>query len=161
MREINKLKKQLYDERNKNQILTNENNNLKNIINNLKKENEKIKQLEYELNKKNIEIQNIQNINNRNNEYTLTSFKPGEKIMVVNFATMGSQDIGHYALACKNTDLFVRLEERLYKDYPKYKNYETFFEINTKRIKRFKTLDENKIKNNDIITIFIIEENQN
>ena len=77
--------------------------------------------------------------------------------MTVNFVTMGIQDIGHYSLACKNTDLFVRLEERLYQDYPQFKNYETYFEVKTKRIRRFKTLEENKIDNNDIINIFISE----
>ena len=70
---------------------------------------------------------------------------------------MGNQDIGHYAVICKNTDLFVRLEEKLYNEYPQFKNYETYFEVKTKRIKRFKTLDENKIKNGDIINIFIVE----
>ena len=70
---------------------------------------------------------------------------------------MGNQDIGHYAVVCKNTDLFVRLEEKLYNEYPQFKNYETYFEVKTKRIKRFKTLDENKIKNGDVINVFIVE----
>ena len=61
-------------------------------------------------------------------------------------------------LPCKNIDLFVRLEEKLYNDYPNFKNYETYFEVDTRRIKRFKTIDENKIKGNDIISLFIIEE---
>ena len=73
--------------------------------------------------------------------------------------TMGNQDIQNYAMTCKNTDLFVTLEEKLYNDYPKYKNYDTFFQVNTRRIKRFKTIEENNIKCNDIISIFIIDEN--
>ena len=76
--------------------------------------------------------------------------------MGVNFVSMGTNDIGHYNLVCKNTELFVRLEERLYEDFPKFKDYETFFEVRTKRIKRFKTLDENNIKSKDIINIFIV-----
>ena len=70
---------------------------------------------------------------------------------------MGSNDIGHYNLVGKSRDLFVRLEERLYEDFPQFKDYETFFEVNTRRIKRFKTLDENNIRGNDIINIFISE----
>ena len=85
----------------------------------------------------------------------ITSIKPGEVVISVNFVSMGNQDIGHYSLPCKNTDLFVRLEERLYNEYPQFKNYETYFEVRTKRIKRFKTLDENKIKNGDVINVFI------
>ena len=78
--------------------------------------------------------------------------------MAVNFVSMGIQEVGHYSIACKNTDLFVRLEERLYQDFPDFKNYETYFEVNTRRIKRFKTIEENNIKNNDIINVFRIEE---
>ena len=118
----------------------------------------KIKKLENELNKKNNEIQQllIKNNNTRDN-YEITSIKPGEKIMALNFVSMGNQDIGHYNLVCKNVDLFIRLEERLYEDFPQFKEYETYFEVNGKRIKRFKTLEQNNIKTNDIINIFTID----
>ena len=53
--------------------------------------------------------------------------------------------------------IIVRLEERLYEDFPQFKNYETFFEVNTRRIKRFKTLDENNIKSKDLINIFTVD----
>ena len=72
--------------------------------------------------------------------------------------SMGSQDIQNYTMPCKNTDLFVRLEEKLYNDFPKYKNYETYFEVKGRRIKRFKTIEENNIRGNDIISLFFIEE---
>ena len=100
------------------------------------------------------------NLNNNqiiNNNY-ISSLKPGEKILAVNFVSMGFQDIGHYCLPCKNTDLFVKLEEKLNKDYPQLKDKETYFLVNGRRIKRFKTLDENKIKSNDIINLFLIED---
>ena len=70
---------------------------------------------------------------------------------------MGTQDIMNYNLVCKNTDLFVKLEERLYNDFPQFKECETYFEVKTNRIKRFKTLEENKIESNDIINMFIVE----
>ena len=119
---------------------------------------DKIKLLENKLNKKNNEIQQllIKNNNTRDN-YEITSIKPGEKIMALNFVSMGNQDIGHYNLVCKNVDLFIRLEERLYEDFPQFKEYETYFEVNGKRIKRFKTLEQNNIKTNDIINIFTID----
>ena len=71
--------------------------------------------------------------------------------------TQGSQDIANYSMACKNTDLFVRLEERLYNDFPKYRNFDNYFMINKRRILRFKTLEENNIKHNNIISLFVIE----
>ena len=158
--EIKELKRELNNEKNKNTILKNENATLQNKINNLYNENaslkDKIKLLENFLASKNIEQQKLLSDTILNNK--ITSIKPGEEIISVNFVSMGNNDIGHYSLICKNTDLFVKLEERLYEDFPEFKNYETYFEVKTKRIKRFKTIDENKIKSNDIINVFRVEE---
>ena len=118
----------------------------------------KIKKLENELNKKNKEIQQLLEKNkNIKVKFKISSINPGEEIIGLNFVSMGNQDIGHYNLVCKNVDLFVRLEERLYEDFPQFKEYETYFEVNGKRIKRFKTLEQNNIKTNDIINIFTID----
>ena len=162
--EITKLKRLLNEEKNKNinlikeiEILKNKNIILNNDNNSLK---EQIKILENNLKAKKNELQNLLSKNNNNNiiNYKITSINPGEEILAINFVSNGVQDIGHYNLICKNTDLFVRLEERLYQDFPDFKNYETYFEVNTRRIKRFKTIEENNIKNNDIINVFRIEE---
>ena len=119
---------------------------------------EKNKELEKLLEEKNKEINDyIFKLSNSSNNEQLISVKTGDKIIAVLFMTQGSQDIFNYTMACKTSDLFVRLEERLYHDFPKYRNYETFFMVNTRRIFRFKTLEENKIKNNDIISLFINE----
>jgi len=80
-----------------------------------------------------------------------------EKIISVLFMAQGNQDIINYSMACKTTDLFSSLEERLYQDYPNYRNIEKIFMVNTNRISRNKTLEENNIKNNDIINIFPID----
>ena len=153
--QINELKRQLNEEKNKNQILFNENLQLKQKINNLNVNitnyTNQIMLLQNEL------LKYKNNFTNTPINYSITSIKPGEKIMAINFVSMGIQEIGHYALACKNTDLFVRLEEQLNNDFPQLKNHETYFMVNAKRIKRFKTLDENKIKNKDIINIFIMD----
>lgn len=116
--------------------------------------------LRFELQKMNVYKEKYQKLkkNNEQKEYLITSIHPGEKIIAVNFVSMGVQDIGHYNLICKNNDLFIKLEERLYKDFPDFKKYNTFFKVNNKIIKRFKTMDENNIKNNDVISIFIMEE---
>ena len=128
-------------------------------INNIQDLKDKIKSLEKELNKKNEEIQQLlsQNNNNQGN-YEITSINLGEEIMCINFVSMSNQDINNYGLVCKNTDLFIRAEERLYEDFPQFKKYETYFEANGKRIKRFQTLSENNIKDKNVINLFIIEE---
>ena len=163
--QINELKEQLTKEKNKNSILMNENAKLNEMINNMNSNqlflNNKISFLENELNKKNMEIQNylnnMNNINNYNINDLVTSINPGEKIITVNFVSNGFQDILNYSIPCKNTSLFIRLEEKLNNDFPQLKNHETFFVVNARRIKRFQTLEENQIKSNDVISIFTID----
>ena len=153
---IKELERQLDEEKNKNKKLIEENTKLKNLINDLKNHNDdylkKIKVLENE-------ILNFKSNNNLDNQTDniINILKPGEKIMAINFVSIGFQDIVNYAIPCKNTDLFVRLEEKLNKDFPQLKEQEIYFKVNTRRIKRFKTLDENKIKSNDIINVFVID----
>ena len=164
---INDLKRQLNEEKIKNQNLINENNNLKNNINIL---NNNINNLNIQINNYMNQIQLLQNqINNYNNyQFNLnnnqfnnyingSSVRPGDKIFSVNFVSMGFQDIINYSLVCKNTDIFVKLEEKLNNDYPQLKDKETYFIVNGNRIKRFKTLDENNIKSNDVINLFLID----
>ena len=81
-----------------------------------------------------------------------------DKIISVLFVTQGNQDIFNYSMACRTTDLFSSLEERLYQDFPKYRNIEKIFMVQAKRIFRDKTLEENNIRNNDIISLFPVEE---
>ena len=107
---------------------------------------------------KNIEIQKYKTGYYIKPDDSIQSIHSGEKIIGVNFVSMGNQDIGHYNIVCKNTDIFIRLEEKLYNDFPQFKDYETYFTIKTKRIKRFKTLDENNIQNNDVVSVFTIDE---
>ena len=113
--------------------------------------------LENDLVQKESELQKLLSQKNKD-YYDISSLNSDDKIIAVNFLSMGISDIGYYNLICKNNDLFVRLEERLYNDFPQFKNYETYFEVKGKRIKRFQTLEQNNIKTNDIINIFIIED---
>ena len=138
---INEFNRKLNELKNENKLLIDKNNDLQNINNEYKS---KIKKLESEKDKKNDKKQ-------------LNSFKNSDKIMSVNFVSIGIMDIVHYSLVCKDTDLFVRLEERLYEDFPQFKNYDNYFEVNGKRILRFKTLAENGIENNNIINVFAID----
>ena len=104
--EINELKKKLKEEKDKNALLIKENNKLKEKIEKLNGEIElnnklknKIKILEDNLNRKNNEIQNFISLNNnKDDNYTIKSILPGEKILAVNFVSMGLQDVGHYML---------------------------------------------------------------
>ena len=59
---------------------------------------------------------------------------------------------------CPRSDLFVKLEEKLYEDFPVFKKYETYFEVDSKRVMRFETLAENNIKDKDEIKLFVIDD---
>ena len=150
--ENDKLKRQLNEEKNKNMKLINENKILKKQINAL---NDKIKKLEeMQINQDKL-IFNKFNKSIKQNDFLVHKMKPSEQLLNVTFITSGTNGLINYQLICKNTELFVRLEERFYNDFPQFKEYDLFFKNNNKKIKRFKTLEENNIKNKDVINIFI------
>ena len=170
--EIKKLRDELNLEKNNNKALKIENKKLNDIINSMKKENidltNKIKVLESQLNKLRLDLQNYKsnnNINSNNNikiSYNnpndlIVPLLPGEEIMTLNFNTQGTQYIVNWSMSCKKANLFVRLEEILNNKFPDLKKLDIYFEVNTRRIKRFQTLEENGIKNNDMINIFLID----
>ena len=181
--EIIELTKELNNEKQKNINLNNQLNNLYNQLNLEKQKNKnlysqlnsykkqveqlnsKINSLEKSLDLKNLEIQNL--INYYNNELKKLSqstsrlefCKTGEKIMAIHFtSTDGKVNL---ALPCKNTDIFVRLEEKLYNEYPEYKDVNTYFTVGGNIVKRFKTMKENNIKNTNAILLNIYEQKIN
>ena len=58
-----------------------------------------------------------------------------------------------YSIICKNTQKFNELEKQLYKDYPEYSKSDNYFMINGNRVDKTKSLDGNKIRNNDVIIL--------
>ena len=77
-----------------------------------------------------------------------------EKFISVNFVSMGIQDIINYSVVCKLSWPFSEVEKKLYEDFPEYNKPQTFFTIGTNRIEKNKTLKENKIVKNSVITVF-------
>ena len=77
----------------------------------------------------------------------------GEHLMTIIFTSIDQKK--PFAIICKNTDQFTRLENELYKE-PEYKDYndsDNYFLFNGTKIKRNYTLEENRIKNNSLIII--------
>ena len=58
-----------------------------------------------------------------------------------------------YSIIAPKTESFVRIEEKLYNEYPELKEFEVYFIANGVKINRFKTIEENNLKNNDKILI--------
>ena len=76
----------------------------------------------------------------------------GEKIMTINFIS-DNQKINNYSIICKNTDIFHNIEKRLYEEYKEFYESENYFTVNGNKIHKLKSLDENNIKNNDVIML--------
>ena len=61
----------------------------------------------------------------------------------------------HYAIICKNTYIFNKVEKMLYDKYPEYLELENFFTVNGVKINKCKTMEENNIKYSDVILLNI------
>ena len=148
---------QLNEERNKNKKLLEELNNekikVKELNDKLKKYQKNSIFLKAIIKLKDSEINNLKNNNDKNE---ITTIKSDEKIIAI-FFTSTHQDI-HRPISCKNTDVFVKIEEKIYNEYPKYKDYNTYLTVNGNIIKRFKTLEENGIKDGNTIIVNIYDE---
>ena len=149
---INNLAKEINKEKEKN-------NNLKNQLDlyktNTEQLNSKIISLQSDLYIKITEIQNLNNKINILSPNNLNYINQGEIIMAINFISTDQKV--NYALPCKNKDVFVKLEEKLYNEFPEYKDMNVYFTVRGNTIKRFKTLEENEIKSSDIIILNIYE----
>ena len=92
----------------------------------------------------------IKNTNLSKND-SLSVVNPGEKIIAIKFEC--PENNIDFPMACKNTDIISRLEEKLYDEYPEFKEFNTYLMVNGNLVKRFKTLDENGIKNGNSIIV--------
>ena len=165
------LKNLIRESQNKLNNLENENENLKKENIKLKNENNnlflKLKNLNQETTNNNKDI----NINSNNNsdkiielltekleikEKEIKELKKTIEYNSNNLMTVifNSKDqIIHYSLICKKTDQFSLIEKKLYEAYPEYQESEILFFANGEKIKRFKTLEENKITNSQVIAL--------
>ena len=73
--------------------------------------------------------------------------------MTVNFISMDQQI--HYAIPCIDTDIFAEVEEKLYKQFPQYRETNNNFIANGEPVLRFKTIAQNKIGNGLPVTMII------
>ena len=84
---------------------------------------------------------------------TYYKFSSNEKLISIKFISI-NQDID-FPVITKNTDDFTKIEKKLYEKYPKYKSSKNYFLANKTKINRNRTLEENKIRNNDVLTLGI------
>ena len=84
------------------------------------------------------------------NKFNFNILHENNKIIVI----FNSDDENiNYAILCKDTDKFYKIENIFYEKYPDYKNIKFSLVVKGKKILRDKTLKENNIQNNDIINL--------
>ena len=118
------------------------------IINKTKDELE-IKDLKYQVKEF---VPNYNIINPLINEENENEKEKNEKPFHINFVS--SNNDAYYTFPCKKTDLVCTLEEKLSEEFEEYKKNNFMLIMDTRRIKRFKTVEENGIKNGDVIHFF-------
>ena len=154
--EINNLKNELSNAK---KIIEQQNLTIKDLQNKLNNYDTKIYNLNSEINNyKNIILQKELELNNlksqlNNNINNISNNVNFNDIMVVNF--ISSDQIVHYAAKCLKTNTFAEVEERLYKQYPQYRETNNNFIANGTQILRFKTIAENKIGEGLPVTLIV------
>ena len=138
-------------------IVNNMNNQLIEELNIEKEKNKKLSEqiqtLKFKMSQNNFNQQSSYAINDNRR---FSKMRPGEKVIAITFQTIDQKV--NKCFACKNTDIFVDLEKEIYDEYYEYKDIETYSICNGRKVYRFKTLEENGIKNCDKIFIHKTDE---
>ena len=113
--------------------------------NEIKKLKEEIKLKEKQLNDLKLELENERNKNNNK----LVNF---DNIIVVYF-TSTDQIINKHGVKCLKTDTFAEVEEKLYREYPEFRETNNFFISNGFPILRFKKIIENNLRDGSSIQL--------
>lgn len=123
-----------------------------NLLMQIQQKDNLLRQREIELEKLRKEISQLGNVN-----LTRTQIFEDEKIALI-ILSQDSQIWTSYS--CNINEPFVRVEEKLYNDYPAYKQKENYFLANGTKIWRFLTLKENKLtKDGTKVTLITCEFN--
>ena len=153
-KKIKSLEKILNEEKNKNQLLENKLKELKKYkeIFNINQSNNGNLDLNESITKALLDKdKEINELKNKLSRYPF-ELKEGEKMMTVNFLS-SDKKIQNYSIICKNTDVFYNFEKRLYDEYKAFFKKNNIFTVNGLKINKLKSLEENKIKNNDVIVL--------
>ena len=160
--EINNLKNELSKankiiEQQKSTIndLQNKLNNFNTTINNYQTQ---INNLQSIIIQKDLELNNLRNQLTNNNSNNVNNLQNNVNInyddmMSINFISTDSNL--HYSIPCIKSDIFAHIEEKLYKQFPQYKETNNTFIVNGTTVLRFKTIAENKLVNGLPVTLVV------
>ena len=84
---------------------------------------------------------------------------PGDKLISIKLISVDQKV--NFSTFAKVNDKFRKIEDIVYEKYPEYQEYENFFLVNGKKVNRNKTLEENNIKDKDVLTLSKIDDDDN
>jgi hypothetical protein len=165
IKKIVKLENELNEEKNKNKILEKNISNLKKELDNLLKKSkipvEKVENKNVEKNSKESLYESIiekdkeiKNLKLKLSRYPV-ELNEGEELISLIFISVDQKL--HCSIICKNTDKFNKVENKLYDYYSEYAENENYFTFNGNKINKYKTIEDNNIKNNNIIILNTID----
>ena len=174
---IKELEQEIFTEKNNNKKLSERIKELEELINKKRENNLTKKQNITQINQENLIIDKLtgklkklnNNININLNKYKINELLEelrikdkiisnypmklleNEKLLSITFVSSDQKYI--YSCICKNTDKFNIIENMLYEAYPEYMKSENYFFVNGNKINKYKSMDYNNIKNNEIIIL--------
>jgi len=72
---------------------------------------------------------------------------------LINIIFISNEEDIYWSISCKNTEKFNSLENLFYEKYPELIEFDIYYECKGSKINTLKTLKENNIQNNNIITL--------
>ena len=135
----------------KDKIINEQKLNIQNLYNQIK-----INENSY---KNNYQVNKISELEDEIKQLKSYILSPGEKIIFIKFIST-DQKI-NFPIAVKTNDIFTKIENILYNKYPDYKEYDNIYLVNGNRINRNKTIEENNIKEKNVVTIATIDDIMN
>ena len=121
------------------------NENLKNQIN-----------IDNKLSNNNSQINRILELEDEIKKLKTYFLSPGDKLISIKLISTDQKV--NFSTYAKVNDRFRKIEDIVYDKYPEYQEYENFFLVNGKRVNKNKTLEENNIKDEDVLTLSIIDD---
>ena len=101
----------------------------------------------------NIEYNNkILELKSQINQLKSYILSPGENLISIKFISC-DQNI-NFSTFVKPNDIFTKIENILYNNYPNYRKIENYYIVNGQKINKYMTIAQNGIKNNDTITLY-------
>ena len=96
------------------------------------------------------------NSNNNNFVYpfittTTTTTASLNEIIAINFVSLNHNI--NYPMACRKTDIFAKIENKLYNEFPELKTKKLYFIVSGNIVNKSYTFEQNKIKSGDTILI--------